>query len=98
MSEEKLREIVLDLAKTHSPSHIGHILRDKYHVKIRKLTRYFEELDENKSYLQKLNLKIRFMKFHLMENKKDYVTKRSLDRLLVIQKKLKIKIENNNEQ
>lgn len=93
MKEEQLRELVNLLSKTHSPSQIGHILRDEHNVSVPKLTHHFEELDEDKSFLERLTLKIRFMQLHLKDNRKDYATERSLVRLKMVQKKLISKIK-----
>lgn len=92
MKEQTVRKIVNELSLKKSPSQIGHILRDLYGIKVHKLTHQFEQLDEDKSRLDKLTLKIRYMQLHLKDNKKDYVTERSLVRLLVEQKKLISKI------
>ena len=89
MREEEVRKIVSDLSGSGmSPSQIGHVLRDDYNLKIRKLTRQFPELDEDRSCHKDLSQKIRYMQLHLSKNKKDYTTQRSLVRALVKKKHL----------
>lgn len=92
MKEDEIKLLVDELSKRHSPATIGHILRDRYNLRIKKLTKFFPNLNQDKSYLERISLKIRYMKFHLESNKKDYCTERSLQRLLVKQKRLRLKI------
>ena len=78
--KEKVKELI---AKGYTSSTIGHILRDSYHLKIKKLTRYFPELNQVKEEKEALSMKLRRLELHLRNNKKDYPSKRSYDRLKV---------------
>ena len=81
-SKEELGVIIDKLVqKNFSPSTIGHILRDEYKLKVKKLTRVFPQLNQKKSEAAALNLKIKYMALHLQNNKKDYVTSRRLESL-----------------
>lgn len=92
-TNEQLTTIVKQLSKKHCSATIGHILRDVYNVKIKKLTRVFSELNPLKEEFDRLNVKLSYLKQHISENKKDYVSKRAYVSLLTKFNKIKLKMD-----
>ena len=78
------------------PSTIGHILRDKYQVKIKNLTKVLN-LNQTKSQMEALRLKVQNIKLHLKNNKKDIPCSRRLKQLESKLYHYKIKLNESNK-
>lgn len=86
MKEDELLKIIAELAKKHSPSQVGIILRDQYGIPTtkvfgKKLKKYMVELgfDKNED-LDNAEKKVEKMKEHLKKNITDKKAKHKLQK------------------
>lgn len=86
MSEKELLSVIDELAKKHSPSQIGFILRDQYGIPTtkvfgKKLKAYLNELGiEKNEDLENAEKKVEKMKEHLKNNITDRKAKHKLQK------------------
>lgn len=77
---KEIKDLVQDLkAKKILPSTIGHILRDQYNIRIKKLCKYYI-IDLKSLLVEKTQSRLSTLKEHLKKNKQDFVSKRALKR------------------
>lgn len=86
MKESDLKKIILELSETHTPSKIGHILRDQYGIPTtkvfgKKLKEYMKELGiERNEDLENASKKVDAMKEHLKNNITDRKAKHKMQK------------------